>query len=97
MTGSSATPVRAIEPVNDTHILEKLRAFHARVDRMESQRERLTRSHPDHWVALHTREFVLAESLDNLLKTLRRPRRARLRSRHPVPRFESEEHDPLTS
>ena len=58
------------EPVNDTDILEKLRAFRARVDRMESQKERLTRSHPDHWVALHTDEFILAESLDNLLKTL---------------------------
>lgn len=57
-------------PVNATDILEKLRAFRARVDRMESQKERLTRSHPDHWVALHTGDFVLAESLDKLLKTL---------------------------
>ena len=37
---------------------------------MESQMERLTRDHPDHWVALYTGDFVLAESLDNLLKTL---------------------------
>ena len=57
-------------PVSDANILEKLRAFRARVDRMESQKERLIRNHPDHWVALHTGEFVLAESLDDLLKTL---------------------------
>lgn len=56
--------------VNDPYILERLRAFRARVDRMESQRERLTRNHPDHWVALHTGDFVLAGSLDDLLKTL---------------------------
>lgn len=56
--------------VDDPDILEKLRAFGVRVDRMESQMEQLTRSHPDHWVALYTGDFVLAESLDDLLKTL---------------------------
>ncbi|MCY4486474.1 MAG: hypothetical protein OXF11_05080 [Deltaproteobacteria bacterium] len=58
------------ETVNETDILEKLRAFRARVDRMESQQERLVKSHPDHWVALHSGDFVLAESLDDLLKML---------------------------
>ena len=56
--------------VDDPDILDKLRAFRARVDRMESQLERLTRIHPDHWVALYSGDFVLAESLDDLLKTL---------------------------
>ena len=56
--------------VDDPAILEKLRAFGARVDRMESQMEHLTRNHPDHWVALHSGDFVLAESLEELLKTL---------------------------
>lgn len=56
--------------VDDPDILEKLRDFRARVDRMESQKGRLTRSHPDHWVALYTGDFVLAESLADLLETL---------------------------
>ncbi len=69
MTKKSSVGVRE-DLVDDPDILEKLRAFGARVDRMESQMERLTRNHPDHWVALHTGDFVLAESLDDLLKTL---------------------------
>lgn len=69
MTKKSSDGVRG-DLVDDPDILEKLRAFRARVDRMESQMERLTRDHPDHWVALYTGDFVLAESLDNLLKTL---------------------------
>jgi hypothetical protein len=69
MTKSPSDSVRG-ELVDDPDILEKLRAFRARVDRMESQMERLTRDHPDHWVALYTGDFVLAESLDDLLKTL---------------------------
>lgn len=69
MTKKSSDGVRR-DLVDDPDILEKLRAFRARVDRMESQMERLTRDHPDHWVALYTGDFVLAESLDNLLKTL---------------------------
>lgn len=70
MIGKSRGTGTGDEPVNDTDILNKLRAFRARVDRMESQKERLTRNHPDRWVALHTGDFVLAESLDDLLKTL---------------------------
>ena len=58
------------EPVKDNDILEKLRAFRVRVDHMESQKERLTRNHPDHWVALHTGDFVVAKSLDDVLKRL---------------------------
>ncbi len=69
MTKKSSDRARG-DLVDDPDILEKLRAFRARVDRMESQMERLTRDHPDHWVALYTGDFVLAESLDNLLKTL---------------------------
>ena len=69
MTKKSSDGVRG-DLVDDPDILEKLRAFGARVDRMDAQMERLTRNHPDHWVALHTGDFVLAESLDDLLKTL---------------------------
>ncbi len=69
MTKKSGVRVRE-DLVDDPAILEKLRAFGVRVDRMESQMERLTMNHPDHWVALHTGDFVLAESLDDLLKTL---------------------------
>ena len=69
MTKKSSVGVRG-DLVDDPDILEKLRAFRVRVDRMESQMERLTRNHPDHWVALYTGDFVFAESLDDLLKTL---------------------------
>ena len=56
--------------VDDPAIRERLRAFGVRVDRMESQMEQLTRNFPDHWVALYSEDFVLAGSLDDLLKTL---------------------------
>ena len=69
MTKKSSVDVRE-DLVDDPDILERLRAFRVRVDRMESQMERLTRNHPDHWVALYTGDFVLAESLDDLLTTL---------------------------
>ena len=69
MTKKSSDGVR-VDLVDDPDILEKLRAFRVRVDRMESQMERLTRNYPDHWVALYTGDFVFAESLDDLLKTL---------------------------
>ena len=58
------------EPANDPDILGKLRAFRARVDRMESQKERLTRKYPDQWAALHSGDVVVAESLDGLLEKL---------------------------
>lgn len=57
--------------VDEPYILERLGAFRVRVDRMEAQMERLTRNHPDHWVALYAGDFVLAESLDDLLTTLK--------------------------
>ena len=56
--------------VNDPDILAKLRAFRARLDRMESQMEQLRRNYPDQWVALHTGDFVIAESLDGLVEKL---------------------------
>ena len=84
-------------PVSDADILEKLRAFRARVDRMESQKGRLIRNHPDHWVALHTGDFVLAESPGRSPQDVGRPRGSHRRGCHPVPRFESEKHDPLTA
>ena len=56
--------------VNDPDILAKLREFRARVDRMESQRERLTRNYPNHWAALYGGDFVVAESLEELLEKL---------------------------
>lgn len=72
MTGSSGdTSVDEEDLVNDLDILAKLRAFRVRVDRMESQMEQLTRNYPDQWVALHTGDFVIAESLDGLLEKLK--------------------------
>ena len=56
--------------VNDPDILAKLREFRARVDRMESQRERLTKNYPNHWAALYGGDFVVAESLEDLLEKL---------------------------
>lgn len=69
MAKKSSAGVREVL-VDDSAILERLRAFGVRVDRMESQMEQMTRNHPDHWVALYIGDFVLAESLDDLLKTL---------------------------
>ncbi len=54
----------------DPDILAKLRAFRARVDRMESQRARLTKDYPDQWAALYGGDFVIAESLEDLLEKL---------------------------
>ncbi len=69
MTKKSSVDVRE-ELIDEPYILERLRAFRVRVDRMESQMERLKRNHADHWVALYTGDFVLAESRDDLLATL---------------------------
>ena len=60
----------ASEPANGAEILAKLRAFRARVDRLVSQKERLTRNYPDQWVGLHSGDFVVAKSLDDLLEKL---------------------------
>ena len=57
--------------VNDPDILAKLREFRARVDRMESQRERLTKNYPNHWAALYGGDFVVAESLETSLRSWR--------------------------
>lgn len=58
------------ELANDPEILAKLRAFRVRVDRMESQRETLTKDYPDQWAALYSGDFVVAESLEDLLEKL---------------------------
>ena len=60
----------ATEPADGAEILAKLRAFRARIDRLESQKERLTRNYPDQWVGLHSGDFVVAKSLDELLEKL---------------------------
>ena len=70
MTKKSGDTGLGQEPANDLDILAKLRAFRARVDRMESQKERLTRDYPDQWAALHSGDFVVAESLDDVLEKL---------------------------
>ena len=70
MTRSSGDTGVDEDLVNDPVILAKLHAFRARVDRMESQMEQLTRNYPDQWIALHTGDFVIAESLDGLLEKL---------------------------
>lgn len=69
MTGNSRYAGVGRSAGKDRDLVAKLRSFRARVQRLETETERLAREYPDQWAALHSGDVVV-KSLDGLLKKL---------------------------
>ena len=54
--------------IDEANILKELRAFTRHVNMMASQKERLSREHPNQWAALHDGDPIFADTLDQILE-----------------------------
>ena len=71
MIGKMTTSREPIGAEGETPgLLEELRAFKRHVSMLEAEKARLVKEHPEQWAALHDGNFIFADSLEEVLKSV---------------------------